>query len=165
MDKVTVKELSDGWAYLINGHQGNNNLYHTESIATQMASKYLRNKYFSQSDSVKFGSYQVNIIGGNRHYTYYVNQEGSKEIYTFKTLYKAYKYVWNKLKYGDTTKVNSKAELPNFVDKFFDTGLWDKMDFIDQVQHIVSNPDLTEEEKVYSVVYISQKAPKTRFDK
>ena len=54
MDKVTVKELSDGWTYLINGHQGNSNLYHTEGIATQLASKYLKSKYFSQSDSVKF---------------------------------------------------------------------------------------------------------------
>ena len=39
------------------------------------------------------------------------------------------------------------------------------MDFINQVQHIVSKPNLTEDEKVYSIVYISQKAPKTRFDK
>lgn len=165
MDKVTVKELSDGWTYLINGHQGNNNLYRKEGIATQLASKYLRGKYFSTSDSVRFGSYQINIIGGNRHYTYYVTQEGSKKMYTFKTLYKAYTHVWNKLKYGDSTKVNSSAKLPNFVKGFFDSELWDKMDFIDQVQHIVSNPDLTEDEKVYSVVYISKKAPKTRFDK
>ena len=165
MDKVIVKELSDGWTYLINGHQGNSNLYHTEGIANQLASKYLRSKYFSHSDSVKFGSYQVNIVGdGNRHYTYYVTQEGSKEMYTFKTLYKAYKHVWNRLNQQDT-KINSDVELPNFVKKFFDSELWDKMDFIDQVQHIVSNPDLTEDEKVYSVVYISQKAPKTRFDK
>ena len=165
MDKVTVKELSDGWTYLINGHQGNNNLYRKEGIATQLASKYLRSKYFSTSDSVKFGSYQVSIIGSNRHYIYYVTQEGSKEIYAFKTLYKAYTHVWNKLKYGDSTKVNSSTKLPKFVEKFFDNELWDKMDFIDQVQHIVSNPDLTEDEKVYSVVYLSQKAPKTRFDK
>lgn len=165
MDKVTVKELSDGWTYLINGHQGNNNLYHMEGIANQLASKYLKSKYFSQSDSVKFGLYQVNIVGdGNRHYTYYVNKEGSKEIYTFKTLYKAYTYVWNKLN-QHTTKVNSNAELFNFVEGLVDTELWDKMDFIDQVKHIVSNSNLTEDEKVYSVVYISKKAPKTRFDK
>jgi len=164
MDKVTVKELSDGWTYLINGYQGNSNLYHTEGIATQMASKYLRSKYFSMSDSVKFGVYQVNIVGGDRHYTYYVNQEGHKEIYTFKTLYKAYKHVWNKLN-QDTTKVKSNAKLFTFVDGLDDTELWDKMDFIDQVKHIVSNPNLTEDEKVYSVVYLSQKAPKTVFDK
>lgn len=164
MDKVTVKELSDGWTYLINGYQGNSNLYHTEGIATQMASKYLRSKYFSKSDSVKFGAYQVNIVGGDRHYTYYVNQEGHKEIYTFKTLYKAYKHVWNKLN-QDTTKVKSNAASFTFVDGLDDTELWDKMDFIDQVKHIVSNPNLTEDEKVYSVVYISQKAPKTKFDK
>lgn len=165
MDKVTVKELSDGWTYLINGHQGNNTLYHTEGIANQLASKYIKNKYFSQSDSVKFDSYQVNIVGdGNRHYTYYVNHEGSKEIYTFKTLYEAYNHIWNKLNQG-TTKVDSNAELLNFVEGLVDNELWDKMDFIDQVQHIVSNPNLTEDEKVYSVVYISQKAPKTRFDK
>lgn len=164
MDKVTVKELSGGWTYLINGHRGNSSLYHTEGIATQLASKYLKNKYFSQSDSVKFGSYQVNIIGSNRHYIYYVIQKGSKEIYAFKTLYKAYMHVWNKLNLH-TTKVKSSVELPDFVDKFFDKKLWDKMDFIDQVQHIVSNPDLTEDEKVYSVVYLSQKAPKTKFDK
>jgi len=164
MHKVTVKELSDGWTYLINGHQGNNTLYHTEGIANQMASKYIKNKYFSQSDSVKFDSYQVNIVGeGNRHYTYYVNQEGSKEIYTFKTLYKAYNHVWNKLN-GYTTKENRNSEMFNFVEDQLNK-LWDKMDFIDQVQHIVSNPNLTEDEKVYSVVYISQKAPKTRFDK
>lgn len=123
MDKVTVKELSDGWTYLINGHQGNNTLYRTEGIANQLASKYIKNKYFSQSGSVKFGSYQVNIVGeGNRHYTYYVNQEGSKEIYTFKTLYKAYKHVWNKLNQG-TKKVNSNAALFNFVEGLVDNEL------------------------------------------
>jgi len=164
MDKVTVKELPDGWTYLINGYQGNSNLYHTEGIATQMASKYLRSKYFSKTDSVKFGAYQVNIVGGDRHYTYYVSQEGSKEIYTFKTLYKAYKHVWNKLN-QDTKKVDSNAASFTFVDGLDDTELWNKMDFIDQVKHIVSNPNLTEDEKVYSVVYISQKAPKTKFDK
>lgn len=165
MDKVTVKELSDGWTYLINGYQGNSNLYHMEGIATQMASKYLRSKYFSHSDSVKFGSYQVNIVGdGNRHYTYYVTQEGSKEIYAFKTLYKAYKHVWNKLN-QDTKKVDSNAELLNFVEELGYQPIWDKMEFIDQVKHIVSNPNLTEDEKVYSVVYLSQKAPKTVFDK
>jgi len=164
MDKVTVKEIPDGWTYLINGYQGNSNLYHTEGIANQLASKYLRSKYFSHSDSVKFGAYQVNIVGGDRHYTYYVNQEGHKEIYTFKTLYKAYKHVWNKLN-QDTTKVKSNAKLFTFVDGLDDTELWDKMDFIDQVKHIVSNPNLTEDEKVYSVVYLSQKAPKTVFDK
>jgi len=164
MDKVTVKELPDGWTYLINGYQGNSNLYHTEGIATQMASKYLRSKYFSMSDSVKFGAYQVNIVGGDRHYTYYVNQEGHKEIYTFKTLYKAYKHVWNKLN-QDTKKVDSNAASFTFVDGLDDTELWNKMDFIDQVKHIVSNPNLNADEKVYSVVYISQKAPKTKFDK
>ena len=164
MDKVTVKELPDGWTYLINGYQGNSNLYHTEGIANQMASKYLRSKYFSKSDSVKFGAYQVNIVGGDRHYTYYVNQEGHKEIYTFKTLYKAYKHVWNKLN-QDTTKVKSNAKLFTFVEGLEDNELWDKMDFIDQVEHIISNPNLNADEKVYSVVYISQKAPKTKFDK
>lgn len=164
MDKVTVKELSDGWTYLINGHQGNNILYRTEGIANQLASKYIKNKYFSQSDSVKFGYYQVNIVGdGNRHYTYYVNQEGSKELYTFKTLYEAYKYVWNKLN-QETTKVNSNAELLNVVKGLVDNRLWAKWDFLDQVQQIVSNPSLNEDEKVYSVVYLSQKAPKTKFD-
>ena len=164
MDKVTVKELPDGWTYLINGYQGNSNLYHTEGIATQMASKYLRSKYFSKSDSVKFGVYQVNIVGGDRHYTYYVNQEGHKEIYTFKTLYKAYKHVWNKLN-QDTTKVKRNAASFTFVDGLDDTELWNKMEFIDQVKYIVSNPNLTEDEKVYSVVSLSQKAPKTVFDK
>lgn len=165
MDKVTVKELSEGWTYFINGHQGNNNLYHTEGIANQLASKYLKSKYFSKSDSVRFGSYQVNIVGdGNRHYTYYVTQEGSKELYTFKTLYKAYKHVWNKLN-QETTKVSSSVELSNVVKGLVDNRLWAKWDFLDQVQQIVSNPNLTEDEKVYSVVYISQKAPKTQFDK
>lgn len=79
-------------------------------------------------------------------------------------MYEAYNHFWNKLN-QDTPKVNSNAELLNFVEGLVDNELWDKMDFIDQVQHIVSNPNLTEDEKVYSVVYISQKAPKTQFDK
>ena len=79
-------------------------------------------------------------------------------------MYKAYKHVWNKLN-QDTTKVKSNAKLFTFVEGLEDNELWDKMEFIDQVKHIVSNPNLTEDEKVYSVVYLSQKAPKTVFDK
>ncbi|MCA7081799.1 hypothetical protein LGL73_13690, partial [Staphylococcus aureus] len=75
----------------------------------------------------------------------------------------AYKYVWNKLN-QETTKVNSNAELLNVVKGLVDNRIWAKWDFLDQVQQIVSNPSLNEDEKVYSVVYLSQKAPKTKFD-